>query len=349
MPSFFTKYNSFEKRVNAAIDAGDPKLVQVLLGPKYCQLWQYWLVHGIIASKALKMERVTQAKLFLSIVDKQGEVLQEQKKLLEEQKKFLENRNKERENQVSGQVPNQAEQIKKSRNFIRDLLIATRDVAIKCRNAIVEESNLEIDCRKFYIPNNLLNVHGDDAKDLKHVIQQIKTISNAEKLTLTNEIDSVIEEMSKQINSDIWRNLSLTHHPDKQESKDDGVQKIINQTVRALRNIHEYVMKMGKVEDAKKAQLSDYIEGKECHFVYRMYGEIPLSILSSDQDVSEVVKISPVDGMSAFFELTFLAHQEKGYLMLARNEFLRDAVASAESIANKLQGVKEVPYKDLQN
>ncbi|WP_168463816.1 hypothetical protein [Wolbachia endosymbiont of Ctenocephalides felis wCfeT] len=110
MPSFF--YKSFEERVNAAIDAKDAKLVQVLLGSKYCQLWQYWLVHCIIVSKGLNMERITQAKLFLSIIKKQGEILQEQKELLEERKKFLQDNDKE-----NIQDSSRANQIKKSRIF----------------------------------------------------------------------------------------------------------------------------------------------------------------------------------------------------------------------------------------
>lgn len=39
MPSFFTRYQLFESRLEAAVDAGDVKLIQILLGPKYCQLW----------------------------------------------------------------------------------------------------------------------------------------------------------------------------------------------------------------------------------------------------------------------------------------------------------------------
>lgn len=203
--SFFERYTSFEDRVNAAIDAGDAKLVQVFLGPKYCQLWQYWLVHGIIASKALKMERITHSRLFLDIIEKQEKVLQEQKELLEERKKYLVGNDTE-----NIQASSQASNIKKSRNFLRDLLIATKDAAVKCRQEIVEESNRTISYSKFYIPHNLLSDQDSGANDLEYVMQQISTISSAEALSLTNEVDDVIDEINKQINSNIWEQSDIS-------------------------------------------------------------------------------------------------------------------------------------------
>ncbi|WP_253299919.1 hypothetical protein [Wolbachia endosymbiont of Chironomus riparius] len=205
MPSFFDKYTSFESRVNAAIDEGDAKLVQVLLGPKYCQLWQYWLVHGIIASKALNMERITHARLFLSIIDKQEKILEEQKKLLEERKEFLKNSNKE-----NTKISDSESEIKKSRHFIRDLLIATRDAVVECKDNIVMESNQKISYREFYIPENLLNDEDGSAKELKYVIQQISTVSSAEALSLTNEVDSVISEINEQIDNEIWKQSDIS-------------------------------------------------------------------------------------------------------------------------------------------
>ncbi|WP_265045240.1 MULTISPECIES: hypothetical protein [unclassified Wolbachia] len=207
MPGFFEKYKSFEEQVNAAIDADDAELVQVLLGPKYCQLWQYWLVHGIVTSKVLNMERIVNSKLFLSIIGKQVRVLEGQKDLLEKQQKLLESKD-EQNTQGLNQGGNQ--QIKKSRHFVRDLLVAIRDAAIECRNGIVEESNKEVDYRSFYVPDNLLknsNTQGDtidQLDDLNCAIQQISTISSAERLSLTKEIDGVISEVSNQIESEIW-------------------------------------------------------------------------------------------------------------------------------------------------
>lgn len=193
--------NPHEEQVNAAIDADNAELVQVLLGPKYCQLWQYWLVHGIIVSKALNMERITNARLFLSIINKQEKGLEEQKKLLEERKKFLESSDKENVKNSS-----QENQLKKSRHFVRDLLIATRDAAVECRDDIVRESNQKVSYRGFYTPHNLLRNQDDNGtEDLEYVTQQISTISSAENLSLINEIDSVIIELNKEIDNDIWK------------------------------------------------------------------------------------------------------------------------------------------------
>lgn len=162
-----------------------------------------------------------------------------------------------------------------------------------------------------------------------------------EEIKSEDEHNKYFESMIKQM-----QKLSFTYHPDKQESKDDQIQKTINQTVLTLRNIHQHVMKMGKVTE-KQAVLSNYIEGQEYCFIYRMYSNIPLSILSSSKNISEIVKISPIDGMSALFELYSLAHQEEGYVMVARNQYLRDAVASIESLAKKSQGIRETEYRSL--
>lgn len=197
--SFFESYTSFKDRVNAAIDAGDAQLVQVFLGPKYCQLWQYWLVHGIIVSKALKVERITQSRLSLKIIEKQADVLKKQQDLLEERKKYLESNN--RDNVQA------ANNIKKSRDFLRELLIATKSAAVECREEIVKESNKEVSYNHFYIPHSIFN--DQDSSDLKYVIQQIRTISSAEAYSLTQEIDNVIDEISKQIDSDIWEQSDI--------------------------------------------------------------------------------------------------------------------------------------------
>ncbi|WCR53304.1 MAG: hypothetical protein PG981_000326 [Wolbachia endosymbiont of Ctenocephalides orientis wCori] len=73
MPNFFTK--SFEEQIKTAIDNNDPKLVQVLLGPKYCQLWQYWQAHSMISYIMLFTERRIQCTLPLKMIEKQNEIL----------------------------------------------------------------------------------------------------------------------------------------------------------------------------------------------------------------------------------------------------------------------------------
>ena len=46
-PSFFKQ--SLEDQIQFAIDTNDHKLLQILLGSKYCQLWQYWFAHAVIS------------------------------------------------------------------------------------------------------------------------------------------------------------------------------------------------------------------------------------------------------------------------------------------------------------
>ncbi|WP_375315859.1 hypothetical protein [Wolbachia endosymbiont (group A) of Colletes cunicularius] len=115
------------------------------------------------------------------------------------------------------------------------------------------------------------------------------------------------------------------------------MQKIINQTKKALKNIHSYIM-----------QDETFILNKECYLLYRMYNRIPLSTLSNDEkNVSGVVKVSSIDGMSALFELSLLAYQEEGFLMVARNRYLNDAKASVASLRKKLLSIKGAEYSDI--
>ncbi|WP_168463815.1 cell envelope integrity protein TolA [Wolbachia endosymbiont of Ctenocephalides felis wCfeT] len=89
------------------------------------------------------------------------------------------------------------------------MLIAIKDAAVECRDAIVEQSNQKIDYRKFYIPHSLLN-NRSSSRDLQYVIQQISTISSAEALSLAEEVDDVIEEINKQVNSEIWQQSDIS-------------------------------------------------------------------------------------------------------------------------------------------
>ncbi|WP_341821429.1 hypothetical protein [Wolbachia endosymbiont (group A) of Myopa testacea] len=148
------------------------------------------------------------------------------------------------------------------------------------------------------------------------------------------EHNKYFESLIKQL-----MKLSLTYHSDKGKVKDEEMQKIINQTTKALRNIHSYIM-----------QDETFILNKDCYSLYRMYNRIPLSTLSSDEkDISRVVKVSSIDGMSALFELSFLADQEEGFLMEARNRYLKDAKASVEFLCEKLLAIKNITYKEIES
>ncbi|WP_375315960.1 hypothetical protein [Wolbachia endosymbiont (group A) of Colletes cunicularius] len=146
------------------------------------------------------------------------------------------------------------------------------------------------------------------------------------------EHNKYFESLIKQLTK-----LSLTYHSDKGKVKDEEMQKIINQTKKALKNIHSYIM-----------QDETFILNKECYLLYRMYNRIPLSTLSNDEkNVSGVVKVSSIDGMSALFELSLLAYQEEGFLMVARNRYLNDAKASVASLRKKLLSIKGAEYSDI--
>ena len=69
-----------------AIEAHDPKLVQMLLGSKFCQLWQHWFAHLIISYQMLSVEADTNCDLFLEIIQGQKQILAQSLQLLEPRK-----------------------------------------------------------------------------------------------------------------------------------------------------------------------------------------------------------------------------------------------------------------------
>ncbi|WP_341808120.1 hypothetical protein [Wolbachia endosymbiont (group E) of Neria commutata] len=73
MVSFFDQ--PVKQQIEAAIDNNDPKLVQVLLGPKYCQLWQYWLIPALFNYDMLSMSKMTKCELPLAIANEQVKYL----------------------------------------------------------------------------------------------------------------------------------------------------------------------------------------------------------------------------------------------------------------------------------
>ncbi|WP_434732415.1 hypothetical protein [Wolbachia endosymbiont of Zygogramma bicolorata] len=162
-----------------------------------------------------------------------------------------------------------------------------------------------------------------------------KSLGGVRKKTKSEEEhNKYFESLIKQ-----FKTLSLKYHSDKGKVKDEGMQKIINQTTKALRNIHSYIM-----------QDETFILNKDCYLLYRMYNRIPLSTLSSDEkDISRVVKVSSIDGNSALFELSFLADQEEEFLMRARNRYLKDAKASVEFLCEKLLAIKNITYKEIES
>jgi hypothetical protein len=90
MVSFFSKDgNSVESGIKAAIAANDVKLIQIFLGPTYCQIWQYWAVQAMISHNMLAVERTVSCNFTLNVCTKQIEILERQKELLSRQQKLL--------------------------------------------------------------------------------------------------------------------------------------------------------------------------------------------------------------------------------------------------------------------
>ncbi|WP_250295822.1 hypothetical protein [Wolbachia endosymbiont of Oedothorax gibbosus] len=65
-----------EKKLKIAINNCDPKLVQILLGPGCCQLWQYWLIRAIFNYDMLSMFKTVKCEFPLSIAEKQLKALE---------------------------------------------------------------------------------------------------------------------------------------------------------------------------------------------------------------------------------------------------------------------------------
>ncbi|WP_353278566.1 hypothetical protein [Wolbachia endosymbiont (group A) of Udea olivalis] len=73
MPSFFDK--QFSEQVKEAIDRNDPKLLQILLSTKYCQLWEDWLTHSILSYKIIGITQTLKYQLPINIIAAQKQVL----------------------------------------------------------------------------------------------------------------------------------------------------------------------------------------------------------------------------------------------------------------------------------
>ncbi|WP_264686957.1 hypothetical protein [Wolbachia endosymbiont (group B) of Rhopobota naevana] len=75
------RLNSAERiaAIGTAIDYCDPKLVQLLLGAKYCMLWQYWLVRAMFNYDMLSLSKMAKCDLPLSIANEQLKCLSEKK------------------------------------------------------------------------------------------------------------------------------------------------------------------------------------------------------------------------------------------------------------------------------
>ncbi len=69
------KSDKFTTQVYKAIDNNDLQLIQALLGPRYCQLWRYWLMHSIFSYDVTVIAQTLNHQLPLNIVIAQSQVL----------------------------------------------------------------------------------------------------------------------------------------------------------------------------------------------------------------------------------------------------------------------------------
>ncbi|WP_339045257.1 hypothetical protein [Candidatus Mesenet endosymbiont of Agriotes lineatus] len=133
-----------------------------------------------------------------------------------------------------------------------------------------------------------------------------------------------------------FKRLSLTYHPDKNIQIDiNDIQKVINETSKALEGIHAYVMQDGRANE------------KYGH-IYRLFGEIPISVINGNQEISKIVNIA------ACSKLYYLAYWEEGKLMQARNNYLgkvKEYIALLKNHLNLMEKMfnKEAMTKEVGN
>ncbi|WP_333024082.1 hypothetical protein, partial [Wolbachia endosymbiont of Pentidionis agamae] len=151
------------------MDAGDAKLVQILLGPKYCQLWQYWAIHAMISYNMLAIERTANCKLPLSIITQQKKLLEEQKELLDKQGKFLDG--KENQSAVG---------ILQTKELLKNLFDITCNEAKEYRKKIAETNKI------IYGIHHLFHVP-DEARHIQYY-----TASNHEQIAGGDQSQAIV-------------------------------------------------------------------------------------------------------------------------------------------------------------
>ncbi|WP_157956339.1 coiled-coil domain-containing protein [Wolbachia endosymbiont of Folsomia candida] len=129
--------------------------------------------------------------------------------------------------------------------------------------------------------------------------------------------------------------LSKTYHSDKKANKRAGMdidaeQKLINEAVETLRNVHEHVMKK------HKCIYNQY------YGIYELYGKMAMSALNSGKDILDLVDISSFDGGSIVLDsLHSLIYREEGHLMRGRNEYIKEAKGLIKKLRSSFDLMKD--------
>ncbi|WP_174516808.1 hypothetical protein [Wolbachia endosymbiont of Cardiocondyla obscurior] len=127
--------------------------------------------------------------------------------------------------------------------------------------------------------------------------------------------------------NDIKR-LSLKYHPDVQAGiqNANSMQQRINAILKALNNVHDYVMK----------------EKQGYGYIYRLFGEISVNLINSGQDLFKIINIAACN------KLHYIAYWEEGRLMESRNQYLEEVREHyIKPLKNNLGFVKKILNKEM--
>lgn len=124
------------------------------------------------------------------------------------------------------------------------------------------------------------------------------------------------------------KRLSLKYHPDVQVGiqNANSVQQRINAILKALNNVHDYVMK----------------EKQGYGYIYRLFGEISVNLINSGQDLFKIINIAACN------KLHYIAYWEEGRLMESRNQYLEEVREHyIKPLKNNLGFVKKILNEEM--
>ncbi|WP_353288941.1 hypothetical protein [Wolbachia endosymbiont (group A) of Pogonocherus hispidulus] len=253
-------------KLAVAINKCDPKLVQILLGPGGCQLWQYWLIRAIFNYDMLSMFKVAKCEFPLSIAEKQLKALEgkshidnKQLQNIQEQEKesFLERirvfYDCERKLQIQGQEHAQLEASAFAGGVLQQYEKKNMDCQTSIESAVsmnlTEESaamieKVSMECEKRVEDACSVN-------DLRRALVEEKNNLEGRKKVLSSQIvqvkDNIIDEMrdGKFLDKALVKSLyvRLLDHYLENDARDDDKNPL-----------REYV---NKRQDAKKLLLEN--------------------------------------------------------------------------------------------
>ncbi|WP_265027457.1 MULTISPECIES: hypothetical protein [unclassified Wolbachia] len=209
MPSFFD--NPVKKQLELAIYKDDHKLVQILLGSEFCQLWQYWLAHAMISYNMLAIERDTQCNLPLKIIERQREVLEGSLELLRSRKQELDE---------GGQVVPLREEERRLtdiQDLISKLFRDARQIA-EDHKRIIEQENVPGTNFLYCTQNEAIMsesnstgaVGGNEVGIPEYTAHSLRNVSAVTQLHFVEGCNVLVDEMEKMIVSKVWEQTNFS-------------------------------------------------------------------------------------------------------------------------------------------